>query len=217
MRLPVGLALSMVFLGAFAPACGQATDAEPDFSDDALYASRAFLWTTKSIPVCFEDATDANAIERGWVEDAVRSSWDAVSAIDFVGFGACTPDARGVRIRTEDVGPYTDGLGTNLDGKPGAMVLNFTFANWSPGCQKTREFCVRAGAVHEFGHALGFAHEQNRPDTPSWCTSEQGLRGDLVIGAWDVHSIMNYCNPKWTGDGRLSRMDIRGVRSVYGR
>ncbi|WP_233587534.1 M12 family metallopeptidase [Corallococcus sp. CA049B] len=98
------------------------------------------------------------------------------------------------------------------------MELNFTFANWSPSCQFQREFCIRAIAVHEFGHALGFAHEQNRPDRPSTCTEPaQGSYGNLMIGAWDLQSVMNYCNPDWNGNGELSATDIEGVVQLYGR
>ncbi|MFC1641886.1 ATPase, partial [Myxococcota bacterium] len=67
------------------------------------------------------------------------------------------------------------------------------------------------------GHLLGFAHEQNRPDTPAACAEErQGTRGDMVFGSWDLSSIMNYCNPVWNNGGVLSGTDVAGAQFCYG-
>jgi hypothetical protein len=105
-----------------------------------------------------------------------------------------------------------------LDGAPDGMVLNFTYNNWSPSCKTMRTRCNKSIAVHEFGHALGFAHEQNRPDTPGECAElPQGQSGDTVLTPWDLSSVMNYCNPVYNNDGDLSAWDITALQAVYGR
>jgi hypothetical protein len=185
---------------------------------DEAYPLTTRLWDRPVIGVCWENATSGNATERGWVQNAVAGAWERESMVDFTGWGNCASGSTGIRIRIADEGPRTLGLGTSLNGLSGGMVLNFTFNNWSQSCQSTREFCIRVIANHEFGHALGFAHEQNRPDTPSSCTdAPQGTNGDFLIGVWDLRSIMNYCNSDWNGNGNLSGTDILAVRCASQR
>ncbi|MCR6475461.1 ATPase [Variovorax sp. ZS18.2.2] len=192
------------------------------FESEEGYPLTAVIWPEREIAVCWQmdvDAFNSYSAQRESVRQAIHSTWEQSSLVRFIGWQRCngTPN-QGVSIAVQDVGAHTKGLGTRLRNVVEGVVLNFEYTQWSPDCQNQKDYCNRVLAVHEFGHVLGFAHEQNRPDTPDprCAAQEQGTDGDALFGDWDISSVMNYCNPQWNGDGALSPTDIAMVKKYYG-
>lgn len=183
------------------------------------YVLTASRWTEREIDVCWESLGDSTAAERELTRQAVAANWEKHSRVRFRGWlEQCTSGSPGVHIAVRDSVAETQALGNYLDQMPRGLTLNFTMSKWQPPCAGlSRAKCLTAVAAHEFGHVLGFSHEQNRPDRPDTCRERrQGAHGDYLITEYDSDSIMNYCNQGWTGQGGLSARDIRAVRTFYG-
>jgi Astacin (Peptidase family M12A) len=205
---------------------------KPSQFDDYGYAVIGAEWKFKPgedriIYVCWENPTQENALAREWVRDQIEKTWQKHTKLEFRGWQRCAEENRGIRIVIRDDGPRVEQFGKNLDGVKNGMVLNATFRNWNTvfsadgrTCQDAdlRGSCIRTIAAHEFGHALGFAHEQNRPDTPGECRAEhgQGQLEEKILTPYDSHSVMNYCNPKYGNFGELSALDIKAAQALYG-
>lgn len=194
------------------------------YADEKGYVLGRSIWANPTISVCWENLNSSTQQQRNWVRDAVTRTWQAHSSVVFVDWNACNSvgprqSNNLIRIEVADEavsGPHTKGLGKDLNNKVNGMRLNFTYNNWGTSCRNMVQYCSEVIAVHEFGHALGFAHEHNRPDTPSNCTEPaQGTSGDIMVGAWDLSSVMNYCNPEYSGNGVLSATDIEMVKRFY--
>lgn len=195
------------------------------FSDRDLlkfsFPKMSALWPGGIVYVCWEKLADSPEDKRALVRQSVEESWAAASALSFRGWGECVEESAGVRIAVLDnllIGPHVKQLGSEVDGVKDGMVLNLTFRNWSQSCQAKVDECIHTITVHEFGHAIGFAHEQNRFDTPGDCFEPaQGENGDTMdLTPWDKDSVMNYCAGGFMADGKLSELDIKSVKVLYG-
>jgi len=194
----------------------------PKFGKEAAarfgYVLTAAKWLTYEIPVCWEDPADSLPADRALVQQAIKDSWGAKSKVRFTEWDRCQPNEKGVHIAVRDEAPQALALGRKLSGRPRGLTLNFAMTLWRPQhcALDERDKCIRATAIHEFGHVLGFSHEQNRADRPDWCKeAPQGANGDYFATVYDPNSIMNYCNVNWTGQGGLSKLDIEAVNKVY--
>lgn len=213
-RLSVVTGVSIGLLGVGLASCGGPPDEDVTRSGNLFYL-QSKIWGQRDIPVCWSTLPTTTA-EAAWVKEALRGqrSWSEAGNVNFTGWGNCAAGDKGIQL-TAGAAMSTVYL-SRTDSGLATMTLDFTAgaARNVTRCARnglSREDCIKTSAIHEFGHAIGYAHEHNRSDTHDCASLPQGTDGDATFGEFDLRAIMAYCN--FTTD--LSPLERRGTDRIY--
>jgi hypothetical protein len=173
--------------------------------------------------------------EQGNIDDAIRNTWGRVANVRFTFNSTCptTGSTKYVRISLLGKTALAPNDCCGWDGGTTRAPFGFStlrppvaFDPANPTNGDSVNVVLRADGVgstslarmqyigaHEFGHVLGFIHEQDRNDNNGQCPPGSTDPTANKLTSYDNNSIMNYCGPN---AGVLSPLDVLGARKAYG-
>jgi hypothetical protein len=184
------------------------------------------LWTGSgnTVPVCWETAGYDR--EKKIVKDAVTGTWEFYANVAFTGWDTCPTSGDATHVRIRIAAQDTSNSGAGGSARVGTAALSRVSDN-NPGVNlsfnpdgSANQGRVEYVGVHEFGHVLGFIHEQDAPgneEGPAHCDNGVAVKPNAKpVTQYDRDSVMNYCNKFGNMRGDLTDIDIKGAQDTYG-
>jgi len=206
---------------------------------EALYGLGALAdpWPGGVVPLCWQNGLGDHPELQAKVRWILRDTWEANANIKFVGWQACSPTENAVAISFVPPMPDKNGVIQEFRGATsglGASATAVKLMDYDDVTVTGDPSHFRYEVIHEFGHVLGFVHEQQRPDnfnpdgTSIRCPPAKGDEaqyaeqsgGTDYSSGYDASSVMHYCAFE-PGTSSIfvqnpSAGDIAGIRAAYG-